>query len=224
MTTRRYWLVGFFAVLLALAIIVGARSGAPSRRASEQGTTDPHAAPGPVVSNHGPTPSASVEAATPAPAAMGNAAPTLATPTGRMVFREDNDPSATESTRKIRREIWKGLEDFAKEANLTEEQWHRFLATLQESAIEFGYVLNERGNHRMDPAEFQPTSDDLGRELDERLADVLDERQLRLFKFRFHSNLLPAQLARGNILQSADAPDQKAWTPDVDGVWPAERF
>lgn len=218
MMTRRYWLLGIVGVLVALILVIIERKHSSSAVA-------------PKSSRVSELPTESLKTGSDAsPAERSHAAiatapaPTLPAQTSHVVFHEDEDPTTPESTKRIRREIWQGLEDYAKEAELTEEQWHRFLSTLQESAIQFGYLLNERGNHRMDPAEFQPTSDDLGRDLEEQLASVLDERQLRLFKFRFHSNLLPAQLARGNILQSADRPDERAWTPSVDGVWPADRL
>jgi hypothetical protein len=209
-------LLGILGVLVALivVVIVDEQERSSAAVAPRQASVSPNTTTTIVAPTAQPT---HVAVAAEAP-------PTLPAQTGRVVFREDDDPTMPESTRRIRREIWRGLEDYAKEAELTEEQWNRFLSLLQESAIQFGYVLNERGNHRMDPADFQPTSDDLGRDLEEQLAAVLDERQLRLFKFRFHSNLLPAQLARGNILQAADTPDERAWTPSVDGVWPAEHL
>lgn len=128
----------------------------------------------------------------------------------------DDDPQH----QNVRREIFDMLLAFREEASLDDVQWRWFLAELQETAISFGYLINDRGFNRIDHEDWAPIAAELRRDLEERLSQHLTERQLGTFRFRFSAVDFPAQLARGNILQDPDDPDRKAWTIPNDIVLP----
>jgi hypothetical protein len=135
----------------------------------------------------------------------------------KVAFREDVEDWLPERNRQIRREIYQSLESFRDDTRLTESQWTSFLADLQESATMFGRLINDLGWNRIKLEDWDPISKELGRELEEKLARYLDADQMKLFRFRFRSSTLAAQLARGNILQDPDDPTRRAWDAmDVD--------
>ncbi|KAB2908187.1 MAG: hypothetical protein F9K40_04515 [Kofleriaceae bacterium] len=143
-------------------------------------------------------------------------------PPHEMRFRLDPDDAHTKDpqTQQVRREMFEGLLRFRDEAVLTDEQWRFFLAELQETAVSFGYLINDRGFNRITDDDFRMIAEELGRDLEERLARHLTERQMGTFRFRFRANRLPHMLAVGNILQDPDDPDRKAWTIPNDVVLP----
>lgn len=219
MTTRRLLLA-----LVTLLIGVGGLLAWFSMRRgpSTRSTAPASAAASPDTPGSLRADATQVEARGPSPISLPERRTLSGPPPREMSFRPERDVRFADDphTQQVRREMFDGLLRFRDEAQLTDEQWRYFLAELQETAVSFGFLINDQGFNRITHDEFRAAAEELGRDLEERLARHLTERQLRTFRFRYRAHRLPHMLAVGNILQDPDDPERKAWTIPDDVVLP----
>lgn len=91
---------------------------------------------------------------------------------------------------------------FASEAELTDAQWNQFVSDLSELATSesaaWANGVKARGSDSFDG--IIELNDELGHELEARCAVHMTQKQLRVFRFRFHASALVAQVQRLHFL------------------------
>ena len=105
---------------------------------------------------------------------------------------EKNDPKR----REFQEALWRDLRAFANEAKLTDAQWDQFVGDLSDLASTESAAIASAVAPGGDVAGAFELNDELGHELEARCAEHMTEKQLRVFRFRFHADGLVAQVRR----------------------------
>lgn len=123
------------------------------------------------------------------PSATVHPRPELSTPERLTLEPTDPDPKR----RAAQESLWQYLRTFAKEAELTDAQWDRFVRDLSELATSESAAWDDStkvGGFE----DMSNLNDELGRELEERIAAYMTDKQLRVFRFRLNAGAAVTQV------------------------------
>lgn len=170
---------------VALAVLIGQRHVAPRSEITQEAATRPVSKPSPERENDIAVPSG-VRTAEDPPRLPVEKRLAIPATSKQLPTSEIADAKAEE----LRQSYWQRLRAFAVEADLTEREWEKLLgdiSDLAESEIDAHLTASEE--HASSEDAFRLT-DDLARELDERCASWMTERQLKIYDFRLDSTVL----------------------------------
>lgn len=189
-------------LLTGLAALLWLRRSGPAEPASEP--VRPAVGSPATSAAHLPVAASGSDARTPRPAAPPPAASAPPMPSRRFTHRETASWYTEPSAKKLRADIWKRYETFAREARLDDATWQRFLGDLFDLAG--GYEEAHAGRVRIPIADLDSYDDELDRELDDRLAAYLTPEQIALFHRDFLGWEAVSLVATAQLLEPADAP------------------